>query len=61
MELFRQYAEHRKTQLMQEAAKRMGGKVEDGKILILGDAIEREYGGRPFVSQALNDVGIKAR
>jgi len=61
MALFRQYAEHRKAELMKKAAEKLGGKVEDGKVLILGDAMEREYGGRPFVSQALNDVGIKAR
>jgi len=61
MDLFRQYAEHRKTELMKKAAEKMGGKIEDRKIALSGDAMEREYGGQAFISKALNDVGIKAR
>jgi len=61
MDLFRQYAERKKQELMEKAAEKLGGKVEDGKVVLPGNAMDREYGGSPYISQTLGNVGIKPR
>lgn len=61
MDLFRQYAEHKKQELMEKAAEKLGGKVEDGKVVLPGNAMDREYGDSPYISQTLGNVGIKPR
>ena len=61
MDLFRQYAERKKQELVEKAAEKLGGKVEDGKVVLPGNAMDREYGGSPYISQTLGNVGIKPR
>ena len=61
MDLFRQYAERKKQELMEKAAAKLGGKVEESKIILSGDAMDREYGGNPFIFRTLGDVGIRPK
>lgn len=61
MNLLRQYAERKKQEIMQKAASKLDGKVEVSKITMSGDAMGREYGGNPFISRTLGDVGIKPK
>lgn len=61
MELFRQYAERKRRELMEKAASKLNGKVDASRIEIGGDAMDREYNGQPFISRTLNDSGIRPR
>lgn len=61
MELFRQYAERKRRELMEKAASKLDGKVDAFKVELDGDAMDREYNGQPFISRTLGDSGIRPR
>ena len=61
MQWFRQYAEHKRNEILKRAAERFGGTVSNEQILLDSNALGDEYGGKPFISRTLGEEGIKPK
>lgn len=61
IDLFKQYAERKKQEMVQKIAAKMGGTVEGSKIVMPDGSMQREYSGSPFISRTLGDVGIRPK